>query len=334
VAEPPEATDPGSPPRSGGGGRAWLWVLLLALVIGGGVAAYLLTRPAKVQVPLVVNESQSVAIAKISNAGFNPSVVGEPSNVASGTVVSQNPLAGDKVDQGSTVRLIVSSGPGNVPVPSVVGTSQAAAEQAITKVGLKVGTVLQKYSSSVAVQDAIGTDPAAGTSEPVGYSVTLFVSHGPAPVDVPNLSGETESAANATLTAKGLNVTTTNQPSSTQTAGTVISQSRTGSTPAGSTVNLVIAEAPPMVKVPTVTGDTPSAASKALKAAGFTVTQKTTSVTDQTQDQTVVSQSPNGGSKAKTGAAVTIVVGKYTAPTQTTTTTGTTTTTTPTTTTP
>src|ERR1700677_4689459 len=43
VAEPPEATDPGSSPRSGGGSRAWLWVLLLALVIGGGVAAYLLT---------------------------------------------------------------------------------------------------------------------------------------------------------------------------------------------------------------------------------------------------------------------------------------------------
>jgi eukaryotic-like serine/threonine-protein kinase len=330
---PPEATDPGSSSRSSGSGRAWLWVVLAMLVIGGGVAAYLLTRPTKVQVPFVVNDSQSVAIAKISNAGFNPSVVGEPSKVASGTVVSQNPLAGDKVDQGSTVRLVVSSGPGNVPVPTVVGTSEAAAEQAITKVGLKVGRVLQKYSSSVAVGDAISTDPAAGTSEPVGYSVALFVSRGPAPVDVSNVTGETESAAKATLTAQGLNVTTSNQASSTQTVGTVISQSKTGSTPAGSTINLVIAEAPPMVKVPTVTGDSPSAASTALKAAGFTVTQKTTSVTNQTQDQTVVSQSPTGGSKAKTGAAVTIVVGKYTAPTQTTTT-GTAPTTTPTTTTP
>jgi beta-lactam-binding protein with PASTA domain len=330
---PPEVTDPGRSQGSDGGGHPWLWVLLVALLIGGGVAAYLLTRPTKVRVPLVVNESQAVAIAKINNAGFTPSVVPEPSKVASGIVVSQNPLAGDKVDQGSTVRLVISSGPGNTPVPSVVGRSKTAAEQAISQAGLRVGAVLEKYSSSVAVGAAVGTDPAAGTSEPVGYAVTLFVSRGPAPLDVPNVTGETESAAKATLTGLGLNVTTTNQPSSTQTAGTVISQSRTGSTPPGSTVSLVLAETPPMVKVPMVTGDTPSTASTALKAAGFGVTKTTTNVTSQAQNKTVVSQDPTAGTKAKKGATVTIVVGTYTPPTQTTTT-GTTPTTTTTTTTP
>jgi serine/threonine-protein kinase len=331
-APPPDATDPGRASRSGGG-LAWLWVLLVALIIGGGVAAYLLTRPKQVQVPLVVGESQTLASAKINNAGLTPTVVPEPDKLQAGTVVSQNPLGDAKADKGSTVRLAVSTGPGNAPVPSVVGTSKAAAEQAITTAGLKVGDVLEKYSSSIATGDAVGTDPAAGTSEPVGFAVTLFVSRGLAPVNVPNVTTETESAAKATLTPLGLNVTATNQSSSTATAGTVISQSRSGPSPAGSTVNLVIAQAPPMVKVPTVTGDTPSAASKALKAAGFTVTQTTTTVTSEAEDKTVVSQDPNAGSQAKKGAAVTIVVGKYTAPTQTTTT-NTGPTTTPTTTTP
>jgi serine/threonine-protein kinase len=88
-----------------------------------------------------------------------------------------------------------------------------------------------------------------------------------------------------------------------------------------------------MVKVPDVTGDTTAAATKALKNAGFTVTQKTQTVTDPTQDKLVISESPKGGGQAKQGSAVTIVVGKYQAQTTTTTTPTTTTTTTPTTTT-
>jgi beta-lactam-binding protein with PASTA domain len=317
---PPEATDPGRTPRSGGGGMAWLWVLLVALLIGGGVAAYLLTRPKQVVVPLVVNYQQGVAVAKINDAGLTPSPVTEPNKLPSGTVVSQNPLAGAKVDKGSAVRLIVSSGPGNVPVPSVVGKSKAAAQRAITRQGLKVGGIQTKYSASVPVGDAVSTDPPAGTSLPVGTSVTLFDSLGPAPVNVPSVTGDTVSAARNTLTGLGLKVTTTSQPSSTQTPGTVLSQSRTGSAPAGSTVNLVIAEAQPTAKVPTVTGDTPAAAASALKGAGFAVKETTTKVTDPTQDKTVVSQTPAAGTKTKQGATVTIVVGKYTAPTQTTTT--------------
>jgi serine/threonine-protein kinase len=326
---PAEVIEPG-PPRDSRG-SPWPWILLVAVLIGAGIAAYLLTRPKQVTVPVVVGYQQSVAIAKIDNAGLTPSPITEPSSAASGTVVSQTPLGHQKVDEGSTVRLVVSSGPGNVPVPSVVGKSKAAAQRAIIKSGLKVGSVDSKYSASVSTGDALGTDPVSGTSEPVGFPVTLFVSRGRAPVNIPNVTGDTESAAKSQLDGLGLNVTTSQQLSSADTPGTVISQSRTGSAPAGTTVNLVIAQAPPMVKVPTVTGQTPAAATKALKAAGFTVAEKTQTVTDQTQDKVVISQDPQGGKQAKQGASVTIVVGKYQAPTTTTTTPTTPTTTTPTT---
>jgi serine/threonine-protein kinase len=213
----------------------------------------------------------------------------------------------------------------------VVEMSKPAAEKLIKKDGLTVGSTPTAYSATVAVGDIVRTDPGAGTSVPVGSDVTLFVSSGPAPVKVPSVVGDTESAAKSALAPLNVTITTSQQPSS-QTPGTVTSQSMTGSVPAGSTINLVIAEAPPMVKVPTVTGDTAAAASKALKAAGFSVTQTSMTVTDQTEDGTVISQTPNAGRQAKKGATVTIVVGKFTAPTQTTST-PTTTTTTPTTTT-
>jgi serine/threonine-protein kinase len=330
-APPPETPEPDRSPASSGGRGAWLWVLVAALLIGGGVAAYLLTRPKQVIVPIVVNEQQSLAIAKVTNAGLTPSVITEPNTDPPGTVVSQDPLGRAQADQGSTVRIVVSSGPGNASVPPVVEMSKPAAEKLIKKDGLTVGSTPTAYSATVAVGDIVRTDPGAGTSVPVGSDVTLFVSSGPAPVKVPSVVGDTESAAKSALAPLNVTITTSQQPSS-QTPGTVTSQSMTGSVPAGSTINLVIAEAPPMVKVPTVTGDTAAAASKALKAAGFSVTQTSMTVTDQTEDGTVISQTPNAGRQAKKGATVTIVVGKFTAPTQTTST-PTTTTTTPTTTT-
>jgi beta-lactam-binding protein with PASTA domain len=313
--EPVPPSDPGRPPDAGGGGRAWLFVLLVALLIGAGVAAYLLTRPKQVVVPYAVGYSQIVASAKVNDAGLTPNAITAPNNAPVGTVVQQNPLAGAKVDQGSTVRLVVSGGPGNAPVPTVVGKTKAAAKRAITAAGLKVAGTHSQYSATIPVGDATGTDPPSGASEPVGYPVTLLLSLGPAPVNVPDVTGQTEASARSTLTGDGFKVgTVTTQSSSTQQPGTVISQSRTGPSPPGSTVNLVIAQAPPMVKVPTVTGETPAVATKQLKAAGFVVTQTTTDVTNQAQDKTVVSQDPKAGAQAKKGATVTIVVGKYTAP--------------------
>jgi beta-lactam-binding protein with PASTA domain len=70
-----------------------------------------------------------------------------------------------------------------------------------------------------------------------------------------------------------------------------------------------------------------------LGAAGLKTKTTDQTVTDEAKDAQVLSQSPAAGTKVKKGASVTLVVGRFTAPT-TTTTTPTTPTTTPTTTTP
>jgi serine/threonine-protein kinase len=53
-------------------------------------------------------------------------------------VINSNPPAGDKVDVGSTVQLIVSKG--QVTVPNVVGQSVEDATKALEDLGLKVTT--------------------------------------------------------------------------------------------------------------------------------------------------------------------------------------------------
>jgi beta-lactam-binding protein with PASTA domain len=169
--------------------------------------------------------------------------------------------------------------------------------------------------------------------------VTVFVSSGPAQVHVPDLTGQTQKAAEAALTTAGLAVgTITPQISAGQAPETVLSQSPAppATLPAGGTVNLVVAQAPKEVTVPHIEGKTEVAATAALEKAGFTVKTVTEPTGEVSKVGHVLKQSPAAGGQAKKGATVTITIGQATevTPTTPTTTPTTPTTTTPTTTTP
>ena len=169
---------------------------------------------------------------------------------------------------------------------------------------------------------------------PVGSKVTLIVSTGPPDVEVPDVTSEDVGTAKATLQGRGFNVVVTDEVTGTAPAGTVLSQDPAGgrSVGSGSTITLVVAKAPATVAVPDVVGKTTGAANATLGAAGFPAVQQQQTVTNQNQNGIVLSQNPAAQFQAKKGATVTIVVGKFQAPTTTPTTT--TTTPTPTTTTP
>ena len=328
---PTEHAAPPEHPRR----RRWIWaaVLLgLLLFAGGGVAAYLLTRPVKKVMPNVVYQTLNTAQAEILSAGFTstPNVANRTDSHPSGTVIAQNPLAGAQVDRSSPITLTVSSGPGDTIVPSVTGLPRSQAAAAITNARLKVARTEFENSASIAAGSATRTDPVAGTQLPVNSGVTLFISSGVAQVTVPDVTGLTDAQAKAQLTTAGFQAQSTTQSSSSVTAGNVISQSPSGGSPAapGSTVNIVVATKPPppapvvnTATVPNVKGDTLSGAAGALTGAGFKVSSSTQDVSKQSEDGVVLSQSPAAGNTANKGATVTVVVGKFKATTTTTTTT-------------
>jgi serine/threonine-protein kinase len=321
------------PPR---GRRWWPWLvaLLVLLLAGGGVAAYLILRPEKIVVPGVVNEDLNTARTQLQNAGFTvASPIPVTSQQKAGTVISQDPQGGTKAKDGSTVSLTVSSGPGSVAVPTVVGETEAQAKSSIEIANLTVGKVVHESNTQFTSGRVIDTSPTAGTSVTVGSAVTLIVSTGPPSVQVPDVTSEDVGQAKATLQGRGFNVTTSDEVSTSAAPGTVLSQNPVGgkSVPSGSTVSLVVAKAPPTVAIPNVVGKTTGAANATLGAAGFPATQQQQTVTDKTQNGVVLSQNPAAGTQAKKQTLVTIVVGKYQAPTTPTTTTTTTTPTTPTT---
>ena len=204
----------------------------------------------------------------------------------------------------------------------------------LKKAGFKPKTT-QETSSTVASGKVIATNPPAGTEKQLGSPVAVLVSSGPAPVKVPDVTGQSLSAAEATLTNAGLSVgTVTKQSSASQSPGTVLSQSpATGtSVKAESKVNLTVAQAPKEIAVPNVVGQSQTLALVTLGQAGFK--PKTTSVqtSEPAQVGIVLRQSPAAGSKAPKGSTVTIavdVLGPETTPTTPTTPTTTPTTPTP-----
>ena len=314
--------------------RVWPWVLLVLALLclaGGGVAAYLLTRPAKVLVPPVTGEQFNTARTQLQNDNLQVSELPVTSAKPAGLVISQDPQAGAKVKENSTVALTVSSGPGNATVPPVVGETLNQAKSAIQIANLKVGRIEHQSNTTVNAGQVIGTSPQAGANPGVNTPVTIIVSTGPPPVKVPDVTSETVAQAKSSLEGPPgqFTVTTTSEISTTTTPGTVISQSPVGgsSVKPGTTVNLIVAKAPPTVAVPNVVGKKRGAAEAMLGAASFPATVQRQDVSNKSQGGVVLSQSPASNQMVNKGTTVTIIVGHYVAPTPTTTTTTPTTTT-------
>ncbi len=302
-----------------GDGDSWLkrhrwWVLggVALLVVLAAALALILTNSSKVAVPAVMGQPEALAEANITRAGLKAT----PSQAAStavplGSVVSQLPRAGSEVSKGSHVGIVISSGPGSVEVPNVVGQTSAQATAKLQGLGLHTATQ-SATSATVKGGNVISTSPAAGGQASVGSAVTLTVSSGPQQAGVPEVVGSPLADAKSALKAAGLKAgTIVQQTTASQPAGTVISQSPTSdaSLPLGGVVNLTVAQAPKEVEVPEVVGENATQAAAALGQAGFNAKSVSRTVEEPSQVGVVVEQSPAGGHNAAKGSTVTIAVG-------------------------
>ena len=268
-----------------------------------------------VTVPDVVGMSGTDAFTALSNAGLALGTVTEAysSTVPAGRVISQSPLAGNSVSPSTAVNLVTSLGPRPVPVPNVVGMTQADAETAILGAGLAVGVVSGHYSATVPVGGIISQSPPAGESALPGSAVDLVVSSGTQVVTVPNLVGLSRSDAFTALTGAGLAMGTVAEAySATVPAGSVISQSPLAgdSVPPDSAVDLVMSRGPQPVTVPNVVGLSGTDAFTALSGADLKVGTVTELPSATVPAGNIISQSPLAGDSVPPGTAVDLVVSK------------------------
>jgi beta-lactam-binding protein with PASTA domain len=127
-------------------------------------------------------------------------------------------------------------------------------------------------------------------------------------VQVPSVVGLLFDEASATLQSHGFMVARTDVDSN-QPKDTVVEQSPSGTARRGSTIRLSVSTGPKTSTVPDVTNQDEASARSTLQSASFKVSVQQQDVTDPGLAGVVLSQNPTGGSKAKQGSTVTIVIG-------------------------
>ncbi len=167
---------------------------------GSQIKVFVSLGPKMVAAPNLKSLNVAEATAQLLAAGFKLGAVNSWfASAPIGQVYDYQGSDGTLVAEGSAISLSVSLG----PIPVVSGIDQAIAVAAIQATGLKVSSIEQQYSDTVATGKAIGLVP---TSQPLGTggSVKLLVSKGPNIVIMPKVVGETILAAQTLLKSVGL----------------------------------------------------------------------------------------------------------------------------------
>lgn len=147
-----------------------------------------------------------------------------------GTVISQDPVAGSKVLQGTKVKLTVAASEQDITVPNVYNYDEDRAKQALEMSGLKHTKTVSVSSENVDDGKVVYTEPKANTVVSADQEITIYISSGPSTTviktyKVPDVDGLTQSTAENFLKKTGFkNISFVTQDSPI-TKGIVISQS-------------------------------------------------------------------------------------------------------------
>lgn len=272
--------------------RPALISLLVVLIAGGAVAAwYFLAGPGSVfAMPAVVSLSSADGTAILKSHGLTVDLEHEFDDVApADQILSTDPSAGEPVRSQQSVTVVVSKGIERFDLPDVGGADEAQALELLS-VFAEV-TVAESYSQDVAAGAVIsvtlaapttaadgstiaaGTELTPGLSLPHTAALTVNVSLGREPIEVPDVTGQPLDDALATLEGAGAvgqeasdRVYSDDVP-----AGSVVSQDVTGGALRGDTVTLTVSQGPELFEVPDVTFKSYDDAKAILEAAGFVV---------------------------------------------------------------
>ena len=305
-------------------------VLSLVLLLGGllvtGVIDY---NPYSSQIVIPENVSvvpdveglyQDEAVELIQSKRLLAAAGGtvESEYIPAGKIVFQSPTGGAYMGVNQTVVLTVSSGSGVAgpvdgiaTVPYLVWETEEDAKTKLRAAGLGVPTVETAYDENVAEGLVVSQSMSAGEKVAEDTVMTLVISLGPAPFDMPNVYDMTQKEAETLLTEKGLIVHIEYEKSNEVQEDHVIRQSvSTGNTvKRGDEITIVVCSGKATIHIADVTGKTRGDAEAELKKQGFKVTVLENYDTT-VPSGNVISQTPGAGTAQLPGSEVTIYVSK------------------------
>lgn len=311
VAEPaPEAVLTAKSKRRRKAGWIWFAVVLALAGIAAVVAWYFAAGPgARVLIPNLIGKTSQVATSTLTAKQLRVTNLYEHSvSVPKGVVIRTSPVAGKSVKIKSTVRVVVSDGPGMKVIPGVEGLPSTTAQSQLEDAGFKVDPSIDSAYTNETPANAViriySNDQRVKAGDRIveGSTIKLLVSLGA----VPDFSGKTLDAVQDQL--RSLNLVAgdiTKQFSDTVPNGTVISSSTPKAvTRTGGKVNLVVSKGQDLVTVPDTSSMNVADAMKAINDAGLTAE---TAVPDVVQPMAQVqSTDPGAGTQIKRGSKVTV----------------------------
>lgn len=147
----------------------------------GSTVKYVVSKgkepPKEVSVPSVVGMTVDSARARLelSKLTLGSTTEQNSASVPIGQVISQNPAAGEKANEGSAVSIVVSKGNSTVSVPTVTDMFQTTAENIITDAGLIPTVVIQTTPDNTKWGIVKSTNPPGGSTVDAGSTVILTV---------------------------------------------------------------------------------------------------------------------------------------------------------------
>ncbi len=197
-------------------------------------------------------------------------------------------------------------------VPPLLGQSEKAAKERLSKADLELKGVRRAYSDTVDRGKVISSDPKSGARIRGNGSVALVVSRGPEIVTVPDVQGLRLSEARRQLEKKGLVPgMTTKEFSDDVAAGEVVrTEPEAGAERhPDSAVAIVVSKGSP-VDVPDVTGLSVEDATAALDDEGLKAKVLPDRVNSPEDAGDITEQSPAEGEEAAEGDTITLTVSK------------------------
>ncbi len=175
-----------------------------------------------------------------------------------GTIVGQDPAAGEPLEKGQAVNVKVSIGKGETLVPDLIDLSSTNDARAVLSASnLVLGKIIQKDSDKPE-GTILEQNPIAGSSVEAGSRVDVAISSGK--VTVPNVLGMNRTDAYTILLTAGFTVQFIEEPRADVATGTVLAQTPLPGevTTKGTIVVLNVASAAPAPAVTVTVTPTPS----------------------------------------------------------------------------
>jgi len=160
---------------------------------------------AQVAVPAVANSTVDEARAALERVDLvlGDAVTEASTTVPEGRVISSTPAAGEEVDAGSEVDVLVSGGPDTITVPQVVGLTADRATSNLQSAGFTGPFNTRQVDNLAPEGQVVAIDPGEGTAAAPTVAFTLQVSTGTVTIPA-DLVGRTPADARAQLVALGI----------------------------------------------------------------------------------------------------------------------------------